>query len=346
MPHSIPLIKHWTDEMFNERAKAESDTGCLGSGLVARITFPICLQSTDERDGKQREVTNNAAENEDSESEYMLIKFPKGIESDEKIDARTTDKIQALILKLKRDSDLFHERNAMRFKEFKELTEASPPTRTEEGTSEPVLSPTQPFFRDPVFLHYIDSLTKMTKNVKIFAEDVPLFEDTNNVNTETEQQNEYADVIRDVEDDGDLGQFNEEGLEENEREDELNEREDEVVGGNKNGKEVVDDGDLGQFNKEGLEDNEREDEVVGGDDNGNEVDDGDLEGEHNQADEHDVGDDGNLGEENNEGDEQTVEEDVDDEKGVRVNDADDVQRMEINEDTVEDGTAVDKYPFF
>ncbi|KAK9733336.1 hypothetical protein RND81_04G060900 [Saponaria officinalis] len=92
MPHSIPLIKHWTDEMFNERAKAESDTGCLGSGLVARITFPICLQSTDERDGKQKEVTNNAAENEDSESEYMLIKLPKGIESDEKIDARTTDK--------------------------------------------------------------------------------------------------------------------------------------------------------------------------------------------------------------------------------------------------------------
>ncbi|KAK9724178.1 hypothetical protein RND81_05G054200 [Saponaria officinalis] len=91
MPHSIPLIKHWTDEMYNERAKAESDTGCLGNGLVARITFPICLQSTDERDGKQREVTNNAAENEDSESEYMLIKLPKGIESDEKIDARTTD---------------------------------------------------------------------------------------------------------------------------------------------------------------------------------------------------------------------------------------------------------------
>ncbi|KAK9669191.1 hypothetical protein RND81_13G114900 [Saponaria officinalis] len=239
MPHSIPLIKHWTEEMFNERAKAESDTGCLGSGLVARITFPICLQSTDKRDGKQREVTNNAAENEDSESEYMLIKLPKGIESDEKIDARTTDKIHALILKMKRDSDLFHERNAMHFKEFKELTEASPPARTEEGTSEPVLSPTQPFFRDPVFHHYIDSLTKMTKNVKFFSEDVPPFEDTNNVNTEIEQQNEYADVIRNVERD-------------------ITDLTDNVI------RDVEDDGDLGQFNEEGLEENEREDEVVGG----------------------------------------------------------------------------------
>ncbi|KAK9666057.1 hypothetical protein RND81_14G156800 [Saponaria officinalis] len=41
LPHSIPLIKHWTDEMFNDRAKAESNTGCLGSGPVTRIIFPI-----------------------------------------------------------------------------------------------------------------------------------------------------------------------------------------------------------------------------------------------------------------------------------------------------------------
>ncbi|KAK9714437.1 hypothetical protein RND81_06G094300 [Saponaria officinalis] len=59
LPHSIPLIKYWTDEMFNERAKAESNTGCLGSGPVTRITFPICLQSADQRDGEQREVTRD-----------------------------------------------------------------------------------------------------------------------------------------------------------------------------------------------------------------------------------------------------------------------------------------------
>ncbi|KAK9724641.1 hypothetical protein RND81_05G088800, partial [Saponaria officinalis] len=91
LPHSIPLIKHWTDEMFNEREKAESNSGCLGSGPVTRITFSICLQSADQRDGEQREVTSNAAGNKDSKTEYMLIKLPKGIDSDEKIDVRTAD---------------------------------------------------------------------------------------------------------------------------------------------------------------------------------------------------------------------------------------------------------------
>ncbi|KAK9673517.1 hypothetical protein RND81_12G172400 [Saponaria officinalis] len=85
LPHSIPLIKHWTDEMFNERAKAESNTGCLGSGPITRTKFLIYLQSADQRDGEQREVTSNASGNKDSESEYMFIKLPKGIDSDKKL---------------------------------------------------------------------------------------------------------------------------------------------------------------------------------------------------------------------------------------------------------------------
>ncbi|KAK9748089.1 hypothetical protein RND81_02G035100 [Saponaria officinalis] len=134
-PTELPLIKHWTDVKLKKRVDDEKVVGYLGDGCLTKTNYPICLQKHE-------------------------------------------PDIHLLFLEMKRDSDLFHARNVERMKIFKQKVGSGPDIheKSKESSSTPVaLSPTQQYYKNPIYHAYMDELVKRSKHAKSL--DIPSFEE-------------------------------------------------------------------------------------------------------------------------------------------------------------------------
>ncbi|KAH9616906.1 hypothetical protein KSS87_018368, partial [Heliosperma pusillum] len=101
MGHTLPLISHWDDEKLSKRVQDEKKTGSLGNAPLSKIDYPISLQQQDKPEavrGTQNsdkgldEVLEEEVDEEcESKEWYLMVKLPKGVESDKQIKARSID---------------------------------------------------------------------------------------------------------------------------------------------------------------------------------------------------------------------------------------------------------------
>ncbi|KAH9610215.1 hypothetical protein KSS87_001935, partial [Heliosperma pusillum] len=120
MGHTLPLISHWDDEKLSKRVQDEKKTGSLGNAPLSKIDYPISLQQQDKPEavrGTQNsdkgldEVLEEEVDEEcESKEGYLMVKLPKGVESDKQIKARSIDGAHEIYLRMKRDNELFFSR--------------------------------------------------------------------------------------------------------------------------------------------------------------------------------------------------------------------------------------------
>ncbi|KAK9741368.1 hypothetical protein RND81_03G100500 [Saponaria officinalis] len=177
-PTELPLIKHWTDAKLKKRVDDEKVVGYLGDGCLTKTNYPICLQKHEPVTEESRKEDGRRGTVFESGKIYALMELYPGIESDEQLKKRAIDDIHLLFLEMKRDSDLFHARNVERMKIFKQKVGSGPDIheKSKESSSTPVaLSPTQQYYKNPIYHAYMDELVKRSKHAKSL--DIPSFEE-------------------------------------------------------------------------------------------------------------------------------------------------------------------------
>ncbi|KAH9616136.1 hypothetical protein KSS87_017928, partial [Heliosperma pusillum] len=216
MGHTLPLINHWDDEKLSKRVQDEKKTGSLGNAPLSKIDYPISLQQQDKPEavrgtqnsdkGLDEELEEEVDEECESKEGYLMVKLPKGVESDEQIKVRSIDGAYEIYLRMKRDNELFFSRyvNNMnklgKMKPTKRNDEPSTSVHDEETedsaaeevvvnnekntsakqapapTPAPSLSETQPALRDPDYHTFIDGLVARSYEKKKAKRGVPTFD--------------------------------------------------------------------------------------------------------------------------------------------------------------------------
>ncbi|KAH9619668.1 hypothetical protein KSS87_016065, partial [Heliosperma pusillum] len=182
MGHTLPLISHWDDEKLSKRVQDEKKTGSLGNAPLSKIDYPISLQQQDK--GLDEELEEEVDEEYESKEGYLMVKLPKGVESDKQIKARSIDGAHEIYLRMKRDNGLFFARYVNNMNKLGKMKptkrndepstyvhdEAAEDSATEEvvvnneenpsakQAPAPSLSQTQPPLRDPDYHTFIDGL--------------------------------------------------------------------------------------------------------------------------------------------------------------------------------------------
>ncbi|KAH9614108.1 hypothetical protein KSS87_021520 [Heliosperma pusillum] len=216
MGHTLPLISHWDDEKLSKRVQDEKKTGSLGNAPLSKIDYPISLQQQDKLEAVrgtqnsdkgldevlEEEVDEEVDEECESKEGYLMVKLPKGVESDKQIKARSIDGAHEIYLRMKRDNELFFSRyvnNMNKLGKMKptkrndepstsvhdEATEVSAAeevvVNNEENPSakqapSPSLSQTQPALRDPDYHTFIDGLVARSYEKEKAKRGLPTFD--------------------------------------------------------------------------------------------------------------------------------------------------------------------------
>ncbi|KAH9603230.1 hypothetical protein KSS87_010345, partial [Heliosperma pusillum] len=174
----------WCAYIFREMVnsiKDEKKTGSLGNAPLSKIDYPISLQQQDKPEavsgtqnsdkGLDEELEEEFDEECESKEGYLMVKLPKGVESDKQIKARSIDGPHEIYLRMKRDNELFFSRyvNNMTKLATEDIAAEKVVVNNEENPSAkqapalapaPSLSQTQPALRDPDYHTFIDGLYK------------------------------------------------------------------------------------------------------------------------------------------------------------------------------------------
>ncbi|KAH9624888.1 hypothetical protein KSS87_018372 [Heliosperma pusillum] len=216
MGHTLPLISHWDDEKLSKRVQDEKKTGSLGNAPLSKIDYPISLQQQDKLEavrGTQNsdkgldEVLEEEVDEEcESKEGYLMVKLPKGVDSDKQIKARSIDGAHEIYLRMKRDNEFFFSRyvnNMNKLGKMKPTKRNDEPSTyvhdeaTEDSAAEevvvnneenpsakqapapapaPSLSQTQPALRDPDYHTFIDGLVARSYEKEKAKRGLPTFD--------------------------------------------------------------------------------------------------------------------------------------------------------------------------
>ncbi|KAH9610931.1 hypothetical protein KSS87_015848 [Heliosperma pusillum] len=216
MGHTLPLISHWDDEKLSKRVQDEKKTGSLGNAPLLKIDYPINLQQQDKPEAVrgtqnsdkgldevlEEEVDEEVDEECESKEGYLMVKLPKGVESDKQIKARSIDGVHEIYLRMKRDNELFFSRyvnNMNKLGKMKPTKRNDEPSTsvhdeaTEDSAAEevvvnneenpsakqapaPSLSQTQPALRDPDYHTFIDGLVARSYEKEKAKRGLPTFD--------------------------------------------------------------------------------------------------------------------------------------------------------------------------
>ncbi|KAH9616617.1 hypothetical protein KSS87_022272 [Heliosperma pusillum] len=171
MGHTLPLISHWDDEKFSKGMQDEKKMGSLGNAPMSKIDYPISLQqqlkpevvrgTQNSDNGLDEELQEEVDEECESKEGYLMVKLPKGVESDKQIKARSIN-VSSLYLwffsynKFKICVSLFTTEHSVA-EEVVVNNEENPLTKQAPAPA-PSLSQTQHALRDPDYHTFIDGL--------------------------------------------------------------------------------------------------------------------------------------------------------------------------------------------
>ncbi|KAK9740060.1 hypothetical protein RND81_03G008100 [Saponaria officinalis] len=179
MASDLPLIQHWDNNNFIERAKMELAGTSLGDAILSSVAYPICkkrkVDSVD--DDHVLRFHPKKKGKRSSKQKFIMLDLPDGVDDDEEIQNKAVDDVHELFLKIKQYSEVFHETYIKTISEIRrKLAERVRPTSTSTSSPTVELTPTQAFFADPDFHRYVDEVVEISKSMKSATKKIPPFQ--------------------------------------------------------------------------------------------------------------------------------------------------------------------------